>query len=112
LLSTATLSLEGRYFYNRERRKEKGKKILNNSGNYLGLEIQRVPDWFTSTSNDNVSIRTSTAIVPKIGMKRAIGNFMTFELAGGLGYEFTDQGSDGIAVVLDLRLGFLLFKSR
>ena len=110
---TNTLSLEPRYFYNRDSRKEKGKSNNLNSGNYLGLELIRVPDWLTVGTDDrDVQIEQSFSIIPKIGMKREIANIMTFELAGGIGYQFNDNLENSLTVGLDLRIGVLLFYNR
>ncbi|MEO9952496.1 hypothetical protein [Nonlabens sp.] len=110
---TNTLSLEPRYFYNRLSRKEKGKSINLNSGNYIGLEFMRVPDWLTvGTDERDVQIEQSFAIIPKLGMKRAIANIMTFELAGGIGYQFNDKLKNSLTIGLDLRIGVLLFYNR
>lgn len=108
-IATNTLSLEPRYYYNRQKRKENGKSIATNTGNYLALELQRVPDWMTYSSDDNVRISKATSIFPKIGMKRRITNFSTFELAGGIGYQWDDNGRNGIAAALDIKLSFILF---
>jgi hypothetical protein len=110
---TNTLSLEPRYFYNREKRKESGKSININSGNYIGLELMNVPDWLTAGTDDrDVQIEPSFSIIPKLGMKRAIANIMTFELAGGIGYQFNNRIENSVTVGLDLRIGVLLFYNR
>jgi len=110
---TNTLSFEPRYFFNREKRKEAGKSINLNSGGYFGIEFMRVSDWLTITSDDSdVQIEQSLSIVPKIGLKRAIGNIMTFELAGGIGYQFNDNLKNSLTIGLDLRIGVLLFYNR
>jgi hypothetical protein len=107
-IATNTLSLEPRYYYNREKRKEQGKSIAINTGNYLALELQRIPDWMTYSSDDNVNISKATSIIPKIGMKRRITEFSTFELAGGIGYQWNDNTRNSVAVGLDIKLSFIL----
>lgn len=51
-LSTGTLSLESRYYDNGEKRETLGKSLFSNSGNYLSVEIQRIPDRGTSDTGD------------------------------------------------------------
>ncbi|WP_213523931.1 hypothetical protein [Nonlabens sp.] len=110
---TNTLSLEPRYFFNREKRKEAGKSINLNSGSYFGIEFMRVPDWLTiSSDNSDIRIEQSFSIIPKIGLKRAIANIMTFEFAGGIGYQFNDNLENSLTVGLDLRIGILLYYNR
>ncbi|HFS67123.1 MAG TPA: hypothetical protein ENK67_02820 [Flavobacteriia bacterium] len=41
---TSIISAEPRYYYNFNKRIEKGKKILNNSTNYISAELFYVPD--------------------------------------------------------------------
>jgi len=106
-IATNTLSIEPRYYYNREKRKRQGKSIAINTGNYFALEFQRVPDWMTYSSSDNVNISKATSVIPKIGMKRKITDFSTFELAGGIGYQWSDTTPNGVAVGLDIRLSFI-----
>jgi hypothetical protein len=108
-IATNTLSLEPRYYYNREKRKELGKSIAINTGNYLALEIQHIPDWMTYSSDDNINISKATSVIPKIGMKRRITNFSTFELAGGIGYQWSADTRNSVAVGLDIKLNFVLF---
>jgi hypothetical protein len=108
-LATSTFSLEPRYYYNLEKRKAAGKSTMLNAGNYIALEIQASPNWGTyATDNVNDASITPTAVIlPKIGMKRTLGKSVTFELAGGLGYQFTENGGNRLAVGLDLMFGFL-----
>jgi hypothetical protein len=96
-LATSTFSLEPRYYYNLEKRKAAGKSTMLNAGNYIALEIQTSPNWGTYATDN----------VPKIGLKRTLGKSVTFELAGGLGYQFTENGGNRLAVGLDLMFGFL-----
>lgn len=109
-VATNTLSLEPRFYYSRAKRKRFKKSLLNNSGNYVAIEIQHVPNWMTFSSDDNVTISPSTSFMPKIGMRRTIGPAITFELAGGVGYTFNSEVDNTIAVGLDLKLGFLFLR--
>ena len=108
--STGTLSLETRYFYNREKRASLEKSIINNSGNYLAIELQRIPDILTTNEGDRILIITkSTTLIPKIGMKRNLGNLFTYEIAGGIGYAWNDNRENTLAIGLDLKIGLILF---
>ncbi len=45
---TTNIALEGRYYYNFDRRIGKGKNTKNNSGNYIALKGTYTPDWLTN----------------------------------------------------------------
>lgn len=80
------LTVEPRYYYNLEKRNSKGKKIANNSGNYISIKTSYHPDWFVINLADNVTKTADLAIVPTWGLKRQIGNHFTYETAVGFGY--------------------------
>jgi len=80
------LTLEPRYYYNLEKRNSKGKKITNNSGNYISIRTSYHPDWFVINLADNVTKTADLAVVPTWGLKRSIGNHFTYETAAGFGY--------------------------
>jgi len=45
-----TLKLEPRYYYNLQKRLNKGKSIAKNSGNFLAINMVYTPDWFVISS--------------------------------------------------------------
>lgn len=108
-----SLNVEPRMYYNLTKRKNKGHKISNNSGNFFSLRINYIPDLFVISNVDNVNIIESIAFIPKWGIKRSIGKHFTYE--AGLGYGirthflkkegFKNNESDGI-VDLHLRIGY------
>lgn len=107
VVATNTLSLEGKFYYNRSNRIDLGKTLKYNAGNYLSLEIQRTPDWATySTNNDDVRISKSVNIIPKIGIRRTFFESIIFELGGGVGYQYNDSTKNVVTLAVDLRLGF------
>lgn len=83
------INLEPRWYYNINKRNNKGKKTINNSANFLTTSISYHPDWFTISGNDNISVYNQLAIIPKWGIRRTIANSnFNFEAGIGLGYRF------------------------
>jgi len=78
------LNVEPRYYYNLNRRNQKGKRIDNNSGNYLSLFACFQPGFgITSKNND---LFPAIYIMPTYGLRRNIGKHFNFETALGFGY--------------------------
>ena len=105
---TSTLSLEARYYYNFNRRIEKGKNTLNNAGNFLGLELAFTPDWGTISNSDDISVVRTFSIIPKYGLRRNLSNKFNFELAFGPGYQWGGNKLNGATFAADIRFGFIL----
>jgi hypothetical protein len=79
------LTLEPRHYYNLKKRNAKGKNTSHNSGNYLSLKTSYHPDWFVINLDENITKTADLAIVPTWGIKRQIGNHLTYETGLGLG---------------------------
>ena len=78
------LGIEPRYYYNLNRRKQKGKRIDGNSGNYLSLYTGFQPGF--GITSKNVDLFPVVYIVPSYGLRRNIGKHFNFEAAFGIGY--------------------------
>lgn len=105
---TTIFSLEPRYYYNVERRISKNKKIINNSANFFALNLVLIPDIGTTTNRDGLGVDKSFALIPKYGFRRMLTDRLNFHFAIGIGYQWTDKSSDGVAVGLDLKIDFNL----
>lgn len=103
---TTYLSVEPRFYHNVARRLRKGKKVRNNSADFISAEIYYVPDWLTSSNSDNVSVVKVFGIIPKYGLNRSLSNNLNFEFAIGFGYAWGENNYTGVAGALDLRLSF------
>ncbi|MFV0505158.1 MAG: hypothetical protein ACK5L5_00385 [Bacteroidales bacterium] len=77
-------SLEPRFYYNLNRRKQKSRNIGGNSGSYIAFNINYAPD-FGMLSNDYEAY-TTLSLTPVWGTKLNIGRRFMFEFATGLGY--------------------------
>jgi hypothetical protein len=102
--------LEPRWYYNLEKRNNKGKNIKKNSANFLALNFNYNPNWFVISNIDNAKVIPTLIILPKWGIKRTYGKHFTFETGLGLGpiiylEKFDGEKSD-VGVDLHLRLGY------
>jgi hypothetical protein len=76
--------VEPRYYYNLEKRFNKGKITHNNSGNYLSLGLGYQPGLAIGT--ENTYAHPALSFIPKFGVKRSIGKHFSYETNFGLGY--------------------------
>lgn len=103
------IRVEPRWYYNLEKRIAKNRKITNNSGNFLALNVAYNPDWFYISSKENINVISTVAFIPKWGIKRTVGNHFTYEAGIGLGgfIVLNDYEPERkIALDLHLRIGY------
>ena len=112
-LLAPVLTVEPRYYYNLTRRKTKGKKIANNTGNFISLQTSYHPNWFTISNYDNVQQIQNISLIPMYGIRRHIGNHFNYEVGIGYGYRHYFDNINGnkiteteIAGNLLLRIGY------
>jgi hypothetical protein len=76
-------SLTPKYYYNRQKRIDKGKETLLNTGNYIGMRVKVVAE-----SDDEVSASYFEGLLANLhwGMQRALGERWTFNFHIGAGY--------------------------
>lgn len=101
-------SLKPRYYYNFDKRARKGRKVINNSADFLMLSGSYYSDFFTITNTDRQE-RNFLLLTPMWGMRRTLGKRITFEFALGYGLVLRDNGARGMAEI-DLRLGYVFTK--
>lgn len=105
-----TIALAPRYYYNLNKRVEKGRSISKNSGNFIALKFNYAPDWFVISSYDNIRVVENVSIIPKWAIKRTVLNHLTYELGMGVGYrqyflkKYNLSSSNGGEAVIDLHL--------
>ena len=112
-LFTPVLTIEPRWYYNLEKRQSKTKNIAGNSGNFLTIQSSFHPNWFTISNYSNVEIANQVSIIPTWGIKRNIGNHLTYETGIGIGVRYIFAKSSGYvnnvsetAANLHLRIGY------
>ncbi|PIQ21979.1 MAG: hypothetical protein COW65_05945 [Cytophagales bacterium CG18_big_fil_WC_8_21_14_2_50_42_9] len=98
------LRLEPRYYYNFIKRAGKGKKIINNSANYLALSINKSFDPIIKTLG--VGLINEFSAIPKWGIKRTIGQHFFYETAIGVGYRYNRVDKSRASLGFDLQLGY------
>lgn len=106
---TPLIRAEPRWYYNLEKRSEKGKNTTNNSANFVALSISYFPDWFVISNETNVYTPNQITFIPKWAIKRTIGEHFTYEAGIGIGYGFAfEENLSGVAVDLHIRIGYTL----
>lgn len=101
-----TISIEPRWYYNFNRRAIKGKKVINNSANYFALDGTYVSDLFVITNEEGTEAVPTFLLLPKWGLKRTLGQRVTFNFAVGYGVSFWENTTEG-QIGLDLKFGYV-----
>lgn len=125
VIANPAVSLQYRYYYNRGRRAQKGKRIERNSGNYLAgvyaVSFSKEAIWEDHKDEDN---RRPIHLVGAVwGMQRNGAKRFSFGLQGGVGYFYargTEWNDSAVqwktvrrgdaTVIVDLNIGFWLGK--
>jgi hypothetical protein len=102
---TPNVIVEPRYYYNFNRRVEKGKKTSYNASNYFALTAQYFFKPFITTKTPDRTYHSGASLVPKWGIKRTIGQRFNFEFAFGAGLQFSKVATNA-EFGLDLRFGY------
>ncbi|MGB3150981.1 MAG: hypothetical protein WBB27_09985 [Maribacter sp.] len=97
-----------RYYYNMNRRLDKGKSITGNSGNYLG-GLLLFQEGNAIVGNLNTS--TVVAVGPVYGLQRTYKRGFFYRLETGVAF-FEDNFNNGITLVLAARVGWVIRKRR
>lgn len=84
-----SIALEPKWYYNLEKRQAKSKRIDGNSGNYFSLFLRYHPDWFVISNVNTGNVIPDISIIPTWGIRRKMGNHISFETAIGFGYRYT-----------------------
>ena len=100
------LQIQPRFYYNLNRRSERGRNISNNAADFLTINTVVIPGWLIASSEENVSQIGSISFVPTWGMRRNIGRSFEYELGAGIGYGFGFDGSSGWVFRPHLRIGY------
>jgi hypothetical protein len=117
---TPVINLEPRWYYNINKRENKGKSAKNNGANFLTTSISYHPDWFVISSKNNINVYNQLSVIPKWGIRRNIANSnFNFEAGIGLGYRFYflkqygySKNDGETALDLHLRIGYTFNKSK
>ena len=108
-----SITLEPRWYYNIEKRAEKGKYTANNSANFLTVSVEYLSGGLGIGKDNGLDLPEILTVIPKWGIRRAISksNF-NYELGAGLGYQAyiannDDMKSDSdVGFDLHVRFGY------
>lgn len=105
-----------RKYYNLNRRREKGRKLANNSGNYFGAKIKYSSRGLTSVNPENylgpVPNTLNDVLVSEIhwGMQRNMGERFIFNLHLGFGYiQDFDSNLGAFSPTFGFKFGYKIF---
>ena len=102
------LTIQPKYYYNIQKRAEKGKNIKNNSANYFGLQLRYLPDLFV-ISNSDYRVSNQIHVIPTFGIRRNFSKNFNYEFKTGVGYGSTfgyDKNDSGVVIDLSFKVGF------
>ncbi|MGM0932174.1 MAG: DUF3575 domain-containing protein [Bacteroidota bacterium] len=100
-------NVQYRYYYNLEKRLEKGKNINNNSANYLALS-GAVQAGKPIIGDLEFNEGYFGAIGPVWGLQRYYGSGFKLDLNLGAGYGFNESGESFFSPLIGFRLGWLI----
>lgn len=84
-----SVALMPKYYYNIQKRAEKGKATRNNAANYIGLMVRCIPDGFVISNTPNINVSNQIGVIPTFGIRRSLGRKINFESRIGVGYGTT-----------------------
>lgn len=102
------LNLSPRWYYNFNKRNSDGKNTQNNSANYLSLNMNYTPNWFT-ISKKEINRSEFLQFIPTWGLRRNINHHLNYEVSAGIGYERNltkEKANLGVDVNLKLDYNF------
>lgn len=79
------ISLTPKFYYNLQKRKDAGRNTANNSGNYVSLKVEYVPNWFVISNTKNLTVSETISLVPTWGLRRNFAKHFNYEFKAGLG---------------------------
>lgn len=104
------LELQYRYFYNFDKRMQKGKKTSENSANYIAA-VGLISSGEPIIGNMQLDNGYSGFVGPAWGLQRVYNSNFKLNLTLGLGYGF-NNGDSYLAPRISIQLGFKLGKEK
>jgi len=99
------ISTELKWLYNREKRENKEKNNLNNTGDYLGLQTK-----YSFGMNNAIDLNQTLLTDFHWGIQRNISQKFIFNGNIGIGYMYDfETNYGGIAPILRVKIGYRLF---
>jgi hypothetical protein len=82
------ITIEPRFYYNLDKRRERNKSIAKNSGNFLSLKASYRPDLLIASNDETVGVDSNISFIPTWGIRRSNGIF-NYEVGAGIGYGYS-----------------------
>ena len=98
------ISIEPRYYYNLQKREQKGKRTNKNSANYLALTSWYILDPIVEHNSTGNSL---FLIAPNWGIRRVYGNAFLLEFNTGISYSIDEYKTEDWNLLLNLRVGYV-----
>ncbi|MFV8281930.1 hypothetical protein ACNKXS_10325 [Christiangramia marina] len=105
------LRAQYRWYYNFDKRIDKGKKVSENSGNYVA-GILLLSSGEPIIGDMELRNDLSGFVGPAWGLQRVYGSNFKLNLNLGIGYGFNDNGDGYVSPLIDIQLGFKLGKDK
>lgn len=112
----ASISLEPRFYYNLEKRRQNGKNVYGNSANFIALYTNYYPGLLITAQNRNkVAYTQQISFIPYWAIKRTFKRHFTYEAGVGLGYlhnlsvkgrGYNNFDKNSLLIHLHLRIGY------
>ncbi|MET7038513.1 hypothetical protein [Elizabethkingia miricola] len=102
-----TIGIASKYYYNFNRRLDKGKNIHNNSANYMAVDFSYTPNWFIISKEKNIEVSNFITIIPSYGIRRNFAQNFNYEAKFGLGYgKNLDTRESSTVLQLGISIGY------
>ena len=97
-----------RYYYNFEKRQNKGKNTFKNSGNFIAFSTSY---YFKPISNSiYLSTYDGITLAPVWGLQRTYNSGLNINFNTGLGYTISSNKSNGIVPIINFTIGWVIGK--
>lgn len=116
VINNPAFYLQAKYklYYNRQKREDKGKSILNNSGNYVGFRFKYASRELNPDTLDGLNVYEFHKVTLwdlHWGIQRSMGKRFLFNLNLGLGYGYDWDLENGMVYPAgDVRFAYKLWK--
>lgn len=84
------VTLSPRWYYNKNKRLEKGKNTSDNAANYFSLNARAIINPRLLLGTKYVNNFNELSIVPTWGLRRNLNRHFNYELNAGFGYYYSD----------------------
>lgn len=98
-----------RHYYNLNKRSEKGKKVSENSGNYIAA-IGTIQSGNPIIGDYTLNYGYAASIGPAWGLQRVYNSGFKLNLNLGAGFGFNDLGDSYFSPIVAIQLGWLIVK--